>query len=73
MMEKSRSVEQEVGGSNPPNCTNKIKYLSKKWKVGRRRMHTSCTHAVNIRVFCSYAAAKAPADIAEVKALTAGQ
>jgi hypothetical protein len=35
-------VEQEVGGSIPPNCTNKIKYLnqiskinsSQKWSKG---------------------------------------
>jgi uncharacterized protein YodC (DUF2158 family) len=29
-------VEQEVGGSSPPNCTNKNNHLDKVWQGSRR-------------------------------------
>jgi hypothetical protein len=39
-------VEQEVGGSSPPNCTNKIKYLS---KIAERQNRLGVTPGVTIR------------------------
>jgi hypothetical protein len=67
---KLLAVEQEVGGSSPPNCTNKIKYLDGIWKLDPCSVHTLCTPAVNIRIFCS-CATKAPAGIAKVNPVSA--